>query len=270
MDHAGTRTGVETVALADPDMGPSDLESASDGDRGIWGSPAGRDNTCGGRTDSFNTGPSGPSGPSVSVSVCTTGPPVTFEGIVLAAGQSTRLGRPKALLAVGRETFLSQAVRVLGEGGAARIIVVVGDAPEVRSAAESADVTVVVNPDPTSEQLVSLLIGLDAVSEDVDAVAVLPVDCPLVATESVKALAEAAARTAKPIVLPMYNGVGGHPVMLRRPFFDVVRRSTAADGLRGLIVDHGHDVEIINVSDPGILVDIDTAREYDRYVDGKA
>lgn len=260
MDHARTRTGIETVALADPDMGPSDLESASVGDRGIWGNQAGRDNTCGGRTDSFNTGPA----------VCTTGPSVTFEGIVLAAGQSTRLGRPKALLAVGRETFLSQAVRVLGEGGAARIIVVVGDAPEVRSAAESADVTVVVNPDPTSEQLVSLLIGLDAVSEDVDAVAVLPVDCPLVATESVRALAEAAARTAKPIVLPMYNGVGGHPVMLRRPFFDVVRRSAAADGLRGLIVDHGHDVEIINVSDPGILVDIDTAREYDRYVDGKA
>lgn len=191
-----------------------------------------------------------------------------FEGVILAAGQSARLGRPKALLEVGRETFLVHAARVLRDGGAARLIVVVGDAAEVRSVAEGVGDVVVINPDATTEQIASLRLGLDAVSEAADAVAVLPVDCPLVTVDTVQALAEAAARTTRPVVLPMYNGVGGHPVLVMRPFFQVIRESVAPDGLRGLIVEHGHDVEIVNVPDAGILVDIDTPREYDRFREG--
>ncbi len=66
----------------------------------------------------------------------------------------------------------------------------------------------------------------------------------------------------------MYNGVGGHPVILMRSFFETVLGSRDADGLSGLIIAHGHKVELVTVMDAGILVDIDTPQEYERFIAG--
>ncbi len=193
--------------------------------------------------------------------------PVTpFDGLILAAGAARRMGRPKALLEIEGQRFLDRAVEVLRAGGCRAVYVVAADVPEVHAAIVAAGAVVVLNDEPGSEQLDSVKCGLRALPDDSAAVAILPVDCPLVAPTTVQALAEAAAHTTLPVVLPMYNGVGGHPVVLRRPFYDTVLHASHPEGLSGIIIAHGHTVELMNVTDPGILVDIDTPQDYDAFI----
>lgn len=189
-----------------------------------------------------------------------------LDGLILAAGAARRMGRPKALLEIEGERFLDRAVQVLRAGGCREVYVVASALPEVHAAIASAGARVVLNDDPASEQLDSVKCGLRALPDDSAAVAILPVDCPLVAPATVQALAAAAAHTTLPVVLPMYNGVGGHPVVLRRPFYDTVLDASDPEGLSGIIIAHGHDVELMTVTDPGILVDIDTPQEYDAFI----
>ncbi len=190
------------------------------------------------------------------------------DGLILAAGGARRMGRPKALLDVDGERFIDRAVRVLREGGCGEIFVVAAELPELHEAVRELGAVLVRNPGPASEQIDSVRLGLRALPHDSTAAAVLPVDCPLVSPATVQSLAAAAARTTLPIVLPMYNRMGGHPVILRRPFYDVVLGTNHPEGLSGLILQHGHDVELVTVTDPGILVDVDTPEEYARLPDG--
>lgn len=191
------------------------------------------------------------------------------DGLVLAAGGSQRMGgRSKALLRIGEETFIEHAMRVLREGGCRTVYVVAGEDAEVQAAVRAAGAELLVNPDATSQQFDSVKIGMHTLPADSTAVAILPVDCPLVTAATVQTLIDTAARSTKPVVLPMYNGVGGHPVMLRRPFYDTVLSAPGMEGLSGVIIDHGHQIHLLTVTDAGILVDIDTEEEYRRIIGG--
>ncbi len=186
------------------------------------------------------------------------------DGLVLAAGAARRMGQPKALLEVEGERFIDRTVRVLREGGCREVYVVAAELPELHEAVAALGAVLVRNADPASEQIDSVRLGLRALPDDSTAAAVLPVDCPLVSSATVQSLAAAAAHTTLPVVLPMYNGIGGHPVILRRPFYDAVLETQHPEGLSGIILQHGHHVELVPVTDPGILVDIDTPEEYQR------
>ncbi|MGH7444932.1 MAG: nucleotidyltransferase family protein, partial [Longimicrobiales bacterium] len=94
------------------------------------------------------------------------------DGLVLAAGGSQRMGRPKALLQVGAETFIDHAMRVLREGGCRAVHVVAGNDPEVHAAVHAAGAHLLLNPDATSAQFDSVKIGMRALPADSSAVAV--------------------------------------------------------------------------------------------------
>ena len=190
-----------------------------------------------------------------------------LDGIVLAAGQSQRMGRPKALLEVGTETFLEHALRVMREGGCRTLTLVLAckDA-RIEEIAQQYDARVLFNPDPESEQFASIQLALASLPEDSIAAAILPVDCPLVTAASIETLAEAAAKSKRPLVLPMYNGVGGHPLIVCRSYYAELLAAQPIEGMRTLIIDRGHQVEIVNLADPGVLIDIDTEQEYDRFI----
>jgi CTP:molybdopterin cytidylyltransferase MocA len=96
-------------------------------------------------------------------------------------------------------------------------------------------------------------------------VAVLPVDVPLVSTHTIALLVAAAREEPAPVLLPFHNGVAGHPVVLGR----AVAAELAQDweeGLRSLIMSHARDLREVRVTDPGILIDVDTPEDYWRYV----
>ena len=145
--------------------------------------------------------------------------------IVLAAGASSRMGRPKQLLQFEGQTFLDSLIERF-EGICAPIIVVLGyAADEVRAGiACGAQVEIVVNPAPERGMLSSLQCGLARVPHDA---LFTPVDLPGISRETIERLAAADG----PVVIPTFGGRKGHPV---RVSHDVIAELLALPSTRKL------------------------------------
>lgn len=192
-----------------------------------------------------------------------------LPAVILAAGQSARMGRPKALLPLGRsETFLSRSARVLRAAGADEVLVVVGYHAElIREAVEreGLEVRLVDNPQHASGQLSSLIAAIEAVDRPgVPAVLVTLVDVPLVAEQTVRAVIDAYWRTGAPIVRPSCDGRHGHPVLFDRAVFGDLRRADPAVGAKAVLRARQDEIVDVPVTDEGAFVDIDTPEAYER------
>ena len=197
-------------------------------------------------------------------------PDLMIVGIVLAAGASSRMGRPKALLPLGEETFLSRVCRTLAEGGVDDVVVIAGpEAAEVERTLAGAAVRarVVENARRDQGQLTSLQAGLAVADRPgVDAVLVHLVDVPLVAPRTVRAVVDAFRRTQAPIVRPSVEGRHGHPVLFGRPIFDELRAADPALGAKVVVRAHAADALDVAVDDAGACQDIDTPDDYERLI----
>ena len=189
-------------------------------------------------------------------------------GIVLAAGQSARMGQPKALLPcppAGR-TFVTQIIHVLREGGLPAIAVVgrVNDHDlrrEVGTAAPT--VSYVENPSPELGQLSSLLAGIGfAEGQGAAGVLVLPVDMPLIRPDTISAALDAFAAAEEPVLRATYRGRHGHPVIFGAEVFQALRNADPAMGARAVLHRDPSRVRNLEVDDPGVLRDIDWPAEY--------
>lgn len=198
-----------------------------------------------------------------------------IPAVVLAAGKSSRMGRTKALLPLGSsgETFLQRIVRVLGEGGADAVVVVIGgDAAAVRASLprDDAQISAVENPHYEEGQLSSLLVGLAAVErryDNVEAVMMTLVDLPLISDATVRAVRETfLANPGAALVRPRRGGRYGHPVIFNRSIFGELRRADPSKGAKPVV--HAHAAEEVNVDvdDEGAFIDIDTPEDYDRFI----
>jgi len=195
-------------------------------------------------------------------------------GIILAAGASSRMGRPKALLptAAPGETFLSRLVASLIEGGLDDLVLVVGrlaepdEAELARSVAALPPVVrAVENPDPTRGQLSSLQTGLAVVDHPgVRGMLVALIDVPLVSPSTVRALLEAYRATGAPVVRPAREGRHGHPVIFDRALFDALRQADPASGARAVVRAHAGRAVEVPVEDEGAFLDVDTPEDYAR------
>jgi molybdenum cofactor cytidylyltransferase len=193
-----------------------------------------------------------------------------IAGIVLAAGGSTRMGRPKALLAAGDRTFIRRILDTLVAGGIHQPLVVVrpGDA-DVIAAVDAGAARAVPNPRADEGQLSSLLAGLEAADgPEVEAVLVTLVDVPLIAVATVRALLARAAVSEAPILRAVYRGRHGHPVVFKRATFEALRRADPSIGAKAVV--RAFEVEDVEVDDPGIAEDIDTPADYARVLPADA
>ena len=153
-----------------------------------------------------------------------------LPAIVLAAGDSTRMGAPKALLltADGRP-FVAAVIRALAAAGVTDIVIVTGRDHEAVVAAVGTDAPPVTprfvrNPDPARGQLSSLWVGMDAAIEpDTEALLLTLVDVPLIRPETIAAVVDVWRRTRAPIVRPAIGDRHGHPVVFDRAVFQELR-----------------------------------------------
>jgi len=185
--------------------------------------------------------------------------------ILLAAGASERMGRPKALLDAGGRTFVRRILDTLRDGGTTEIVVVVrpGAPDVVREVAAAGFARSVENPDPDRGQLSSLLVGLDAVDGPaVTAVLVTLVDVPLVAPATIAALLTRAARSEAAILRAVHRGRHGHPVVFTRQVFAALRAADLGAGAKAVM--HASVIEDVEVDDPGAVRDVDTPDDYAR------
>jgi molybdenum cofactor cytidylyltransferase len=189
-------------------------------------------------------------------------------GIILAAGRSSRMGRPKALLdAEPGTTFVRRIARTLLDGGAADALVVgrFEDEPLRREVeAIGAPVRFVVNTRADSGQLSSVIAGLNAADKPgIAGVLVTPVDVPLVRADTIRALLAAFSTRGAPIVRATCGGRHGHPVIFGRAVFDELRRADPAQGAKAVVRAHARDLVDVDVDDPGVLHDIDRPEDYE-------
>ena len=198
-----------------------------------------------------------------------------IPALVLAAGKSSRMGRTKALLSLGSsgETFLHRIIRVLREGGADAVVVVIGgDAAAVRASLprDDAQISAVENPRYEEGQLSSLLVGLAAAEQrhdNVEAVMMTLVDLPLISAATVRAVRDAfLANPGAPLVRPRRGGRHGHPVIFNRSIFGELRRADPSTGAKPVVHAHAAEEVDVDVDDEGAFIDIDTPDDYERLI----
>lgn len=190
---------------------------------------------------------------------------MTVAAILLAAGTSTRMGRPKSLLPWGGMTLIEWQVEQLRAAGVEDVIVVVGHEAEAVSrqvGAESA--RLVVNAHYQEGRASSLRAGAAAAADDVEAVLVLGVDQPRPAWLS-RRLIEAWRSQGRPAaVVPVNRGRRGHPVVVAGALLPDLRSASEADlGFRGILNRHKDGVAEVVVDDDVVNVDINTPAEYE-------
>jgi molybdenum cofactor cytidylyltransferase len=192
-----------------------------------------------------------------------------LTAVILAGGDSTRMGRPKALLpdTAGRP-FVARIVRTFATAGITDIVVVTGRQHDAIEAALIADAPPVMprlvrNLDPSRGQLSSLWIGLDAAAADAPGVLVTLVDVPMLRGATIQAVVDAWRQTRAPIVRPAMGDRHGHPVLFDRITFDPLRHAPVSEGAKTVVRAYADQVVNVPVDDPGCLVDIDTPRDYE-------
>lgn len=186
-----------------------------------------------------------------------------IAGVVLAAGQSTRMGVNKLLLPFEGEHLVRRAVRIAIEGGLEPVLAVLGhDAAHVATALAGLSCLVVPNPRHALGLNTSLDAGLAAVHPDDDGALVLLADMPRVTPELVRALVRRRQDTRAPLVASCYGGVVAPPVLFDRSLFGELRGGEG-DG-RGREVLSRHARELVLVDLPAdALLDVDAAEDLD-------
>lgn len=187
-----------------------------------------------------------------------------ISAIVLAAGESQRMGSPKALLKIEVTTFIHRIIKALYSARIDSIAVVVGaHASEIRKEVEDLGVTIVINENYKSGQLSSLIAGLEFLERSSpDAALIWPVDHPAVSAETVLALTRCFEITGLGIIVPRCGDRRGHPILLSRRLFAEVKKAPADVGLRAVVRSNEEDLAEIVTEDTGCLQNIDTPEEY--------
>jgi molybdenum cofactor cytidylyltransferase len=188
-----------------------------------------------------------------------------IEGILLAAGESRRMGFPKPLLRLNGETFLNHiaaSMLVTVE----RLIIVLGAHRDAVIAIVPADnrISVIDNPDYAMGQLSSIKAGLRAVSAQADAAIVHLVDHPTVLPETFGRLAADYQLSGKPILVTRCHGHRGHPVLFDRSVFDELQQAPIDVGARAVVKAKTDRVIYVDVDDPGVLLDLDTPADLEQ------
>jgi molybdenum cofactor cytidylyltransferase len=193
-----------------------------------------------------------------------------ISAVILAAGLSTRMGRPKLSLPWGSTTVIGQVVTTLMQARVDEIVVVTGGArlevEAVLNDVPGAAVRTVFNPRYTEDDmLVSLQAGIGALSEKVQAVLVVLGDQPQIEVETVQALVETYRSGGYPLIVPSYHMRRGHPWMVDHALWVDLLSVPAGSTMREFLNTHSKQITYLPVDSPGILGDLDTPEEYEQW-----
>jgi molybdenum cofactor cytidylyltransferase len=190
--------------------------------------------------------------------------------VVLSAGESSRMGRPKALLPVGETFFLERIVTALRATKVEKILVVLGhNAAALGQKIKQLPVEILVNPDYSLGQLSSLHVALRALEHTAaDGIVLHLVDHPFIDPNLVNRMIDAFYASKKPIVVPVCRGRRGHPVIFARALFAELLAAPLDQGAKTVVRAHASDTLEIETDDEGITCDIDTPDDYRRHVGG--
>ncbi len=183
--------------------------------------------------------------------------------IILAAGQSSRMGQHKLLLPLLGKPLLLHAVENATAAGFDDVLVVVGyHADEVRQLLSTYPLRVVENPAYAQGQSTSVRAGMAALAPQTEAVIILLGDQPLVSPAILQRLVLAWRDTTQPIVAPYYAGQRGNPVLFARALFPELLSVSGDQGGREILQRHAKEVHPVHIAEAEAAQDLDTWQEY--------
>jgi molybdenum cofactor cytidylyltransferase len=190
-----------------------------------------------------------------------------ISAIILAAGESKRMGQPKQLLPFRGSTILGQIMENLLPSQAAEIIVVLGSQAEKMIPQISREpVKIVVNPDFEQGMSSSIKCGLSRISAAADGVMIVLGDQPLIEKETIDLLIEKHRQSERGITLPVYKGLRGHPVIFTMKYKDELMRLTGDIGGKQIVERHPSDVLEVEVDCESVVISIDAESDYQSLV----
>lgn len=190
-----------------------------------------------------------------------------ISAILLAAGQSKRMGELKQLMPFGQSTIVEQAVDNLLGSAVNEVIVVVGyKAEDVIKAIAAKPIKLAINPDYEQGMSTSIIAGLNLVHGRVQGVMLALGDQPLVNSQTIDRLIEEFYNHDKGIAVPTYQGRRGHPIIFAIKYKEQMLKLRGDVGGRQIIEDHPGDVLEVAVNSESIVADFDTTDDYQAYV----
>jgi molybdenum cofactor cytidylyltransferase len=210
-----------------------------------------------------------------------TGKQSGVSAVVLAAGMSRRMGTPKQLLRIDGETILERTLKNVRASVAGEIVLVLGHAADSVEKEISTDrVKIVHNQNYQQGMGTSLRAGLAAVDARASAALIVLADQPFVRPETLNQLIEChqesqlqksgPQESGPQIIIPMYKGFRGNPVLLDRSVFPELKTLSGDVGCRAIFGSHTENICKLAVNDIGILLDIDSQEEYRKLEKGYA
>jgi molybdenum cofactor cytidylyltransferase len=187
-----------------------------------------------------------------------------ISAIILAAGQSRRMGRPKMLLPWGNRTVIEHVVATFLKAGVDEIVIVTGAEQErVEKAIAGYPVRAAHNRDyATGEMLSSLQCGLRELPAQMQAALIGLGDQPQVREESIRAICDAYLNRPSKLIVPSFQRKRGHPWLMARPLWDEILALRPPETPRDFLNNHAGDILYVNMATPTILADLDTPEDY--------
>ena len=190
---------------------------------------------------------------------------MVIAGIILAAGRSSRLGRPKQLLPLAGRPLLSHTLAHAAASQLDDVILVLGhDAEAIAAAVGEHGQRTVINPDYAAGQSTSVRAGLAALASKTEAVLFLLGDQPAVTAEIIDTIVAAYRGTPAPILVPVYGSERGNPVLFDRALFPELATVGGDEGARAIVRAHAADIRLVPVPGDQSPRDVDTEEDYQR------
>jgi molybdenum cofactor cytidylyltransferase len=191
-----------------------------------------------------------------------------LAAVILSGGASTRMGSPKALLPYQGRPFLEHLLDVTHHPKiVARRVVLGAHAESIAKAVHLSADEIVINEDWEAGQLSSIRMALRSLPENTQGMLLCLIDHPLVSAALVHDLIERFSATGKPIVLPVYEGRRGHPVIFSSAVYAELLNAPTETGARAVVWAHAADIEEVPTDEEGCILNLNDPDAFERLRD---
>lgn len=189
-----------------------------------------------------------------------------LAALIVAAGFSSRMQMFKPLLPMRNTTVIECTIDSFIDAGVEEIIVVIGhNADLLKPVLEQKNIKWVYNPNYEEGMYTSIKVGVEEIGTDFEGFFMMPADIPFVKSETIRMVADAFNTSDYSIVYPVFSGRRGHPPIISTSLSHDILTYDGTGGLKTLLGRFQEFAFHLNVSDEGILVDLDTQETYEKW-----